>query len=353
MPLVDSSSANDVHIIAMQGSIQVGEDDMTIVAVRFGTTQNVNSLDIRNNDTPTSMLQDRIPPTSVPSAVTPVYVTVSPNLAGSGQSINLSITGQSNNNGMVNINGKNMINITSSGSIELEGIDQTDISGSVDANGKIVGNIGLNAGNLLLTVDAHGVTALQSHGFSVAAIPIGYVETFKSPIDSTHPDPRNTCNHKYNTRGFDVTVVPISDSGSSSDLGGIYISEQVQYVDSKLKGGVFNEVASENSTYLSAIPDPGNIRGDVHSVDATVVKAPGGTEYVFQTHIFLDLRTGAYDIPVSNSGYVLARKVSQLGTGWIITTTEVGAATTANSYGSSAGTLNGNQGSMIVTIAEP
>jgi hypothetical protein len=70
---------------------------MTIVSVTFSTTHGTNSLDIRNADTPVTMTQDRIPPFGPAStSITPLYVTVTPDLAGTGQSVALSFLRDAN-----------------------------------------------------------------------------------------------------------------------------------------------------------------------------------------------------------------------------------------------------------------
>lgn len=319
-PMADSSAPNDVHIIATQGSTQVGEDSMTIVGVTFGTTEGTNSLDIRNVDTPSVMTADRIPPTSVETAITPVYVTVTPDLSGSGQTVSLTVKGQSDTAGMVNINGQTTLAITASGTENLDGIEQTSAIGTwqgttVNSPGL---DVGLNAGELALTVVVAGQNILSSHGFSVAAIPTNFVERF-------------TKNATGASRGFYVSFTFSSDSGDVQDLGAIDISEQVQYV---MRTGIFVNLTSNVGGYTSAVQQ-GNT--DKHILPTRWVRAPGGLEGVNQLNIFRDTRTGADNIPVPFSGYLITRQVFRNRRRWRITTTEQGESVTANGFTSKAG----------------
>lgn len=356
-PKADSSAPNDVQIVASVGSTPVGEDDMTIVRVTFGTTRGTNSLDIRNADTPATMKQDRIPPTSDPkvsTAITPVYVTITPNLGTSGEFVTLAVDGQDNPRaGTVTFAGKSMLTLTSSSVVNLYGGTQTVATGSWDPKtGNGVG-VGANKNTLKLAVIVDTTNALESNGFSVAAIPVDIVTTYLQLVDATHLSPPGT-NPSPEDRGIFVVFQWSSDSGVSSDLSAVDISEQVQYTDSP--NGVFTGITHTPSGYLTAVLAPKSARGDKHTVFASDIRAQGGTEIVDQTFTFRDLRTGVNNIVIPDAGYVIMRTVFPTNSGWMMTTTEVGQTTTANTFKSNAGVLlkgNKNNGLEISVTQGP
>ena len=210
-PQADSSAPNDVHIIAQQGGTEVGEDDMTIVSVTF-------SQNIYNPDTPSQMIsagQYRIPP----SMPTPVNVTVTPSLSGSGQVVTLAVNGQNANNGTLTINGNVTQDITSGGNVNLQGTSQT-VPG--------------NAGNLNLVVRVRGQDTIQSNGFSVSAIPVSFQQSTATQLAG------GVLQFTYSWN---------SDSGNLADLDEVWIGEYVTYSD----GGIH---AGAGRPWMGNNPDP-------------------------------------------------------------------------------------------------
>ncbi len=57
---------------------------------------------------------------------------------------------------------------------------------------------------------------------------------------------------------------------------------------------------------------------------------------VSQTSVFLDRRTGVTNIPMSNSGYTVSRRVFEKKGIWSLETIKMGAKVTANGYSSAA-----------------
>jgi hypothetical protein len=299
-PIADSSAPFDVHIVAMDGGKKLAEDDMTVVGVTFPQH-------IRNTDTPRQMTQDRIPP----RVKTRVNITVTPTLKGSGQKVTLIVTGQSADDGTVTFNGNATQNVFASRSVSLLGMTQT--AGSAAAPGA-------NAGKLNLVVQVNGQNTAQSNGFSVAAIPIKWTDTFVRALGGGQ-------------RGFVVQDGWQSDSGNIADLGDIAIRERVQYLT---KTGIFAHIGTSNSGYIGPAT---SFTTDTHGVAlAAITAAPHtGVLMAAQTSEFLDYRTGALNIPLQNSGYLITKRVYKVGHKVYIQTTKVGKAETALGISSAAG----------------
>ena len=323
-PTADSSAPNDVHIIATQGGTQVGEDSMTIVGITFGTTEGTNSLDIKNQDTPAGM-PDRIPPFGpAPTSITPLYVTITPNLAGSGQSISLTFLNQTDSNGFAAFeNGAESAVITSSGVLNLTGLQQT---APADANNPA--NLSApNKSNLQLAVQVRGQDALVSHGFSVAAIPINFqcsnphILASKSGI------------------GMTVTWNLHSDSGSVSDLDAVEESEVITIGE---RSGQFIFVGViRPSTYEPTKDTNGDT--DTHSIAQFLVhvKLFDSSVEFDQLFKFEDARTGAIDIPISNSGFIIRMDFHRNNhtRRWFLTTTKAGSPVTIGKLNTEAGLI--------------
>jgi hypothetical protein len=88
----------------------------------------------------------------------------------------------------------------------------------------------------------------------------------------------------------------------------------------------------------------------------------GGTLTVAQTHEFRDARTGASDIPIAHSGYLISVEVfpvifidphnmQQTRVEWTLRTSKSGASTTANGIASGAG--EGGPYSTLATVHDP
>jgi hypothetical protein len=302
-PTADSAAAFDVHVIATQAGATVGGDDMTIVGVTF-------SEHVRNADTPVSMTADRIPP----RVDTPVTVTVTPDLTGSGQSVTLAVKGQSAKHGTVTVDGKATLDITSTGPVNLRGGTQTEAAAAFSAP---------NAGKLTLVARVRGKDTIKSSGFSVAAIITGVTIEFNGLIAAG------------GERGIKVDTTYTSDSNVLADLGAVDVSEEVTY---GVGTGVFAGVKGDTSGYiLATVPQV-----DQHATPLGLIKAPGGTIQAFQAFKFRDRRTGAQDIPVANSGFIITRTVfTDAGGGVRLTTNKKPAATTVHGITTTAG--NGDE----------
>ena len=173
----------------------------------------------------------------------------------------------------------------------------------------------------------HGipVPVLESHGFSVAAIPINYSDTL---ITSQLPP---------GFAGIQVQDGWQSDSGNPSDLTGIAIKEEVQVVQGT---GVFSGETVATSGYENATDSNGNadfsfdshgILTTLNGVDIRNHWHANGVQTLYQTHVFWDRRTGDYDIPIAKSGYVIYQTIAydQIKKLWAITVTKKGQAVTA------------------------
>ncbi len=329
VPTADSSSVGDVGVEAMQGGNVVGSAFTTVVGVTIPQH-------IRNTDTPAGMV-DRIPPGNINP--TPVAVTVTPSLAGSGQFVTLTVAGQSNDNGTVLIGGSATQVITSTGTFNL-----TTPAGVQTAPNPLAPLVvvtpplltftaygGLTfegfPGNLHLAVQVNGQPTIESAGFSVAAIPVNYSEVLVRPVTEVGNEP---------ARGIVVQDGWQSDSGNIADLGQVALSEQVQTI---VQGGFFAGLSNATSQYIG----PASLfTQDIHYflLSAIHTEFTTGTALFRQTSVFLDRRTGAEGIPMSNSGYVISFYAYRVGDVGHVTTTKVGTPTEANGIVSGAGQGN-------------
>jgi hypothetical protein len=208
-------------------------------------------------------------------------------------------------NGSVTINGANSVDLTASATVQLRGVDQT-APGSAD-------------GLRLVATQGSGVLA-TSQGFSVSSTPRNFSVTFNSQISTP------------TMRGLRVNNHWESDSGNVADLDEAERSEQVQYgAASGIWAGV---VGGDNSGYLRANNPP---RVDSHGTPLVRFTGPG-SRIAEQTFTFNDRRTGATDIPATNSGFRLTRTAVLNAAGRIeFTVDKRGAATSANGFASAAG----------------
>jgi hypothetical protein len=156
-----------------------------------------------------------------------------------------------------------------------------------------------------------------SPGFSVSTIPQNWTCTFDSLL--TGPE-----------RGFVVNDSWEEDSGVVTNLYQSEISEEVQY---DAGTGCFAGVGTNNSGYL-----PANVfTTDTHGAPTGILTSPG-VIVARQTSKFKDNRSGSADIPMKNSGYVIARICILVPpSSFMLTTGKVGGATTANGIASAAG----------------
>jgi len=304
-PLAVSTSVNDITIATTVKGNQVGTANMTVADIHIPA--------VRNLDTPNGM-PDRIPP----RINTSIHVTITPDLGSSGQTIHLIPKNNNATNGDFTINGGAAQDLTTTTDVVLQGTQQTASStGNNNCSGSPAG---ANANKLTIVAQVGGIDRVTSKGFSVAAIPQNYTETYVGPV---------------NTPGYYGIIVQdgwSSDSGSIADLDQVCLSEQVQVMSSS---GTLAGVGSSNSSYLSATM----FSTDQHATPAQYVTANGGDSSTAQTNIFEDFRTGTLGIPMTNSGYTITRHIflNSASNVWQITTTKVGAATSANGYASGAG----------------
>ncbi|MFL6211724.1 MAG: hypothetical protein ACJ74W_22950 [Pyrinomonadaceae bacterium] len=297
-PTGRSQSANDVIITARADGKDIGRGKLTVAAVTIPS--------IRATNTPTGV-PNRIPP----RVDSQFQVTVLPDLGSSGQVVTLATLNTSATNGDFTIEGSATKDITKTITVKLKGTVQT---AATSAPG------GGNAGNLKLVAKVRGASAVQSAGFSVAAIPQNYTEALVGPV--TRPG----------VYGLIVQDGWESDSGVINDLDQVDLSEQVQ-VDTE-HGSLVGLGGGQNSSYLPAT----QFTTDTHSTGAARVTGVGD-QRVSQTNIFRDRRTGVVDIPMTNSGYFIDRNafIDAVTSVLRFMTSKIGAATTANGFASGAG----------------
>jgi hypothetical protein len=343
-PEADSSAPNDVHIIASQGGVQVGEDDMTIVGVTFSTTQGVNSLDIRNADTPATMTQDRIPPFGPAStSITPLYVTVTPDLSGSGQSASLTFLNQTESNGYASFeNGSTSAVVTSTSVVNLTGLQQTAATGFFIPLGSlstvsIPVNVGNNAGQLMLAVDVRDQNTLVSKGFSVAAIPVNFICS----------NPRIYTGDRLH-KGMVVEWGLESDSGNIQDLNAVDVTEVVKTVEAT---GRLRYSPLSTSTWFPAARFVPGVYFDRHLVPTLFYIRRDESSEQDQAFEFRDTRTGANDISMPNSGFIIRQDIyKRLGSRQLmLTTTKAGAPVTVDGISTEAGFTSPT---MLLTVTQ-
>ena len=294
-PASVSKAVGDITIEAQVGAAKrvEGSQKMTDVSV-------IVPVHVRNSDTPAAMTADRIPPRT--KTTLPVMVT--PDLGASGLTVSVTAAGQSADNGQLTINGAATASLTKTTDIDLVGTTQTAAT---------AGAGGGNAGNLTLVAQVRGQNTVRSGGFSVAAIPQNFSDTFLALIN----DGTNV--------GIKVKDTWESDSGVLADLDQAMLSEQVQ---GTIPGGT--------SGYL-----PANMFStDSHTISSAAVKAgPAQTFTFMQVNIFRDLRTGSTNIPMTNSGYIITQRIFKdpANMKFTLETIKKGADTTANGFSSKAG----------------
>jgi hypothetical protein len=138
-----------------------------------------------------------------------------------------------------------------------------------------------------------GQSTVQSNGFSVAALPDGVLATY----DDADP--------AFPTWDGLVAVVTVS-----SDSGSIGALDQVKFGEilgmPVQTGSLSGCVLGSPGPYAAAIPG----QYDEHSINVTCATSQTpGSMTVNQIFAFNDLRTGAYNVPISNSGYVIVHEM--------------------------------------------
>jgi hypothetical protein len=274
-----------------------------------GTLQTVTiPAHIRGLATPTAMTQDRIPP-RVNTRVDVVFAGT-PDLSAP---VTLSVDGTGGGNGSATINGSPNFSFALSGTetVNLRGVDQT-------TPGK--------AGNLKLVARQHGTLVAQSNGFSVSSIPQNMSFTFAhlaTAADCTAPG-------MAGCRGIVINYAWSSDSTVNADLDQALHSERVQAI---ALTGFFAGASGSTSCYFSSAVG----QQDTHATGGLAGVSTPGISVHSQTFMFRDNRTGASEIPMTNSGFLITQVVApKPGTGFLgfgqdfaITTTKVGVPTTA------------------------
>ncbi len=260
-------------------------------------------------------------PTGMPDRIPPrINTIVVVGIAGYSipmRPITLSIDGAGGGNGTVTINGAATVDLTSTAAVRLRGVNQTSVG---------------NAGNLRLVADQGATRLAASNNFSVSSIPQNLTMAFSCLV----PDPGCASVVPGDRRGFKVRHTWDSDSTVPGDLSQTDISERVE-TDSQ--GGSLGSNRLTTSGYLGT--------GTTALIDEHAVQAvsSAGFHVLKQTQMFKDLRSGAADIPVTNSGYEVGWFILPIpGTGFLgffqdfeVTTMKYGSATTALGVRSNAG----------------
>lgn len=256
---------------------------------------------IQANSSPTGM-PDRIPP-RVDTTVGVGVVGFTPPMAP----ITLSIDGVGGGNGAATINGAATFDITGTTTVQLRGTTQTSVG---------------NAGSLRLVANQGPTRLAASNTFSVSSVPQNWSMSFLRLVTGA-------------SRGIVVQDRWESDSGVVADLDQTEISE---LVETKRSGGSQAGAGQVVSGFL-----PGDtFTSDTHS---TPVVRSTGFSVKSQVSIFNDRRTGATDVPMTNSGYSIGRFILPVpGSGFLglfqdfnITTMKFGSNETAQGVTSAAG----------------
>lgn len=235
--------------------------------------------------------------------------------------VTFSIEGAGGGNGTATINGGATHQTTSGGILNLKGGTQTSPG---------------NAGNLKLIAHLGTTKLAESNAFSVSSIVQNFSVALKSIVNSG------------TKRGIKVSNSWTSDSGNIADLDEAMRSEQVQYS----KSGVFQNVKlkPKNSGYIKGTGSPVTDSHLTGPVDTLKNLKGSGIITANQVFIQWDKRTGAKDIPVTNSGFKITKDLSHNATTstTTLTTSKVGAATSANGHKSNAAQGNATDGGQVL-----
>lgn len=176
-----------------------------------------------------------------------------------------------------------------------------------------------SAGTLSLVAKVGTDEIGRSNTFTVCAIPTTVSVAFGGLITGSE-------------RGIKMTTSNDSDSGAVADLDQVQMSEMVKYQNGT---GCFAGITSgSNSGYLSANTSPHGV--DSHGTPVALVTGAGYIESV-QGFKFKDARSGAADIGVAHSGFMITRTAEVVGTKTFLTTSKAGAATTVSGISVAAG----------------
>ncbi len=273
-------------------------------------TPDVSISEVDSPTTPDKMMQKRIPP----RVGTEVDVIVNKGSA------TLSVANQDAGNGTVLVNEKETLTLgKGTHKITLKGKDQTTPG---------------NSGKLNLVAKSGDKQVATSNGFSVAAIPQNWSVKLLSVLDNA-ADPNSKV-------GMSVTNSWESDSGDLNDLDQ---AERSESVEKAIATGIFSSATAKNSTYKAA--KTGSIT-DTHAVGPREQLKSVGESVNNQTFKFLDKRTGAAEIPATNSGFEIARSIKN-GVSvekFTFQVTKSGKGVTANGITSKAGSGSATSGEI-------
>jgi hypothetical protein len=176
-----------------------------------------------------------------------------------------------------------------------------------------------SAGTLSLVAKVGTDEIGRSSTFTISAIPTTVSVAFGGLITGSE-------------RGIKMTTSNDSDSGAVADLDQVQMSEMVKYQNGT---GCFAGITSgSNSGYLPANVSPHG--EDSHGTPVALVTGAGYIESV-QGFKFKDARSGAADIGVAHSGFMITRTAEVVGTKTFLTTSKAGAATTVSGISVAAG----------------
>jgi hypothetical protein len=248
------------------------------------------------------MIPDRIPP----RVDTPVDVTFggTPDVSAP---VTLFIDGMGGGNGSATINGSPSGSFALSGTVtvKLRGVSQTDPG---------------YAGHLKLTARQRGTLLAVSKGFSVSSIPQNLSFKFNRLVTDSDCS-RLKLGAGCGDRGILIDYAWDSDSTVLADLDEAMQSERIQLTDPT--GFILAEF--KKGCYVSSILP----QQDFHDL-AFVGQGDTGKLIMSQTFMFEDNRTGASEIPMTNSGFLVAHVVTRKpGSGLEVTTTKGGNLTIA------------------------
>jgi outer membrane protein OmpA-like peptidoglycan-associated protein len=278
--------------------------------------QTVTIPHVRGAATPAAMTADRIPP-RIDTPVTVIF----------GGAVNPAAPVTLSIDGGGAANGSATINEVPSQPFVVSGVQALNLRGSTQTSPG-------NAGGLTLVARQRGAVLASSPGFSVSSIPQNLSIAFSGLV--TGP-----------SRGFTNSYAWQSDSGVQADLDQAEQSERVQAVQT----GCLSGSHTTTSCYISSILG----QTDTHSVPASRCS---GTQTNNQSFMFKDKRSGATNIPMTNSGFITRHVITPIpGTGifgffqdFMVISSKTGAATSVTDPNPAcpAGTIASSAGSGSV-----
>ncbi len=192
--------------------------------------------------------------------------------------VTFSIDGQGGGNGSALIDGNATHDVSATGKVtlKLQGVDQTDDS--------------KHAGKLHLLAHQSGKLLASSSGFSVSSIPQDMEFEFKELV-------------KGDFRGIRVLYNWQSDSQNKSDLDKAPQAERIEHHATGSLKGAFRVTSCYGKSTKRDL--------DEHAIGPVGTFKSAGHDVVSQTFMFRDDRTGAGNIPMRKSGFVIEHIVRQ------------------------------------------